>query len=128
MAPVDYPWSSHNHNALGVDQALIKPHAAYLALGDTKDSRCESYRTLVAERSPPEELAEIRLHTQQQRVYGSTKLQRQIEALTNRDAAVRPRDGREDGRALSYRLKNEPDPFWFLFGYAPTRRTARSRS
>jgi putative transposase len=90
-APDDYPWSSHNHNALGVDQALIKPHVAYLALGDTKASRCERYRTLVAERSPPEEVEEIRLHTQQQRVYGSTKLQRQIEALTNRAASIRPR-------------------------------------
>jgi putative transposase len=90
-APGDYRWSSHRHNALGVEQALIKPHAAYLALGDTKDSRSERYRALVAERPPPEEFEEIRLHTQQQRVYGSARLQRQVEALTNRAAAVRPR-------------------------------------
>jgi len=59
----DYRWSSRGHNALGADQALIKPHAAYLALGDTKGSRCERYRTLVAERLPPEEREEIRRHT-----------------------------------------------------------------
>ena len=28
--PTEYPWSSHGHNALGLKQALITPHCAYM--------------------------------------------------------------------------------------------------
>ena len=89
--PGDYRWSSYGHNALGIDQALIVPHAAYLALGNSKDARLESYTSFVTDRPAPDEFDEIRQHTRQQRVYGSKKLQTQVEALTNRAAAVRSR-------------------------------------
>lgn len=89
--PGEYPWSSYGHNALGRQQALITPHTAWRALGDSEEARRTSYLALVNERLPPEELEEIRRFTQQQRVYGSQRLQRQVEALTHRAAVPRPR-------------------------------------
>jgi hypothetical protein len=65
--------------------------------GASVDSVTRQSDTLVADRSPPEELEDIRLHWQQQRVYGSTRLQRQIEALRNRAAATRPRGRSRSG-------------------------------
>ena len=89
--PGDYPWSSHGHNALGHHQTLITPHAAWKELGNTDEARRACYLALVNERPPPEELEEIRRCTQQQRVYAGERLQRQVEALTDRAAAPRPR-------------------------------------
>ena len=89
--PSDYPWSSHGHNALGRNQALITPHAAWSGLGDTDETRHARYLALVNEQPQPEELEEIRRCTQQQRVYASQRLQLQVEALTHRAAAPRPR-------------------------------------
>ena len=90
-SPGDYPWSSHGHNALGRYQALITPHAAWRELGDTDETRRAFYRVVVNERLQPEELEEIRRYTQQQRVYGSDRLQLQVQALTHRAAVPRPR-------------------------------------
>jgi len=89
--PSDYPWSSHGHNALGRNQALITPHAAWSGLGDTDETRHARYLALVNEQPQPEELEEIRRCTQQQRVYANQRLQLQVEALTHRAAAPRPR-------------------------------------
>jgi putative transposase len=90
-SPVDYRWSSHAHNALGIHQPMITYHTAYMRLADTATLRCERYRALVAEKVPPEEIDEIRTYTKQQRVYGSDKFRQQIEALTNRVVTIRPR-------------------------------------
>jgi putative transposase len=56
----DYPWSSQGHNALGRNQALTTPCAAWSALGDTDETRCARYLALVSEQPQPEELEEIR--------------------------------------------------------------------
>ena len=39
-APVDYAWSSYRKNALGIDDNLVRPHRAYLALGANDEQRC----------------------------------------------------------------------------------------
>jgi len=90
-SPGGYSWASHGHNALGLNQAFITPHAAYRALGDSDQARREAYRALFAKALSVEDIDEIRRYTQQQRVYGSEKLQRQVEALTQRAAVPRPR-------------------------------------
>ena len=90
-SPGAYPWSSHGHNALGRHQVLITPHAAWRELGHTDEARRASYLALVNEQLRPEELDEIRRYTQQQRVYGSDRLQLQIQALTHRATTPRTR-------------------------------------
>jgi putative transposase len=42
--PADYRWSSHRANALGEADALLTPHALYLALGRGAAERCAAYR------------------------------------------------------------------------------------
>jgi len=89
--PSDYCWSSYHHNALGVVQPFIKPHKSYLALADTDTLRQQAYGALVAERLDTRDIEAIRLHTRQQRVYGSDRFRQQIEALLHRATTVRQR-------------------------------------
>lgn len=42
--PGDYPWSSYRHHAIGVHDALLRPHAIYEALGSGPAARREAYR------------------------------------------------------------------------------------
>ena len=44
--PDQYPWSSFRANALGLDNALLTPHAHYCALGRDAASRQAAYRGL----------------------------------------------------------------------------------
>lgn len=41
-----YRWSSYRANALGHEDALLKPHALYCALGRTPEARRAAYRAL----------------------------------------------------------------------------------
>ena len=100
--PSDHFWSSYGHNALGLQQPLLTPHRAYVALANTDSLRRERYRALVAERLDPETINNIREYTQQQRVYGSDAFRREIEAMTERAAEVRPR-----GRPRTHRGHSE---------------------
>jgi len=45
-APAQYRWSSHVANAFGRGDAVVTPHARYLALGATPELRRSAYRTL----------------------------------------------------------------------------------
>lgn len=89
--PSDYRWSSYGHNALGSRQRLLTPHRAYVALADSDSLRRERYRALISERLGRGDIDDIRTCTQQQRVYGSDRLRREIEAATHRATEVRPR-------------------------------------
>ncbi|SDD46197.1 hypothetical protein [Aquimonas voraii] len=99
----EYPWSSHARNAYGSHDPGVTPHVAYLRLGSTDDERPRAYRQLIAEALDPQDTADLRAHTQQQRVWGSDRLRAQIEALTQRATTVRPR-----GRPRS--PENDPGP------------------
>jgi len=46
--PAEWRWSSFRSNADGQPDALLRPHALYLALGNTNSSRREAYRALFA--------------------------------------------------------------------------------
>jgi putative transposase len=46
--PRAYRWSSYRANAEGAGDALVTPHAAYCALGRSREQRCAAYRRLVA--------------------------------------------------------------------------------
>lgn len=74
-APLLYRWSSYAHHAHGRPDALVAPHACYLALGATPADRCSSWRALVREALPDDEIAGIRAYLQQQRALGSDAFQ-----------------------------------------------------
>ena len=110
--PGEYRWSSHHYNANGADEARITPHPYYLELGAHPTARREAYRSLFDEALSLEDTEALRAHTHQQRAWGSDRFQAQIEALTHRAAALRPRVG----RLLAL---NEPDPLFPLFSLFP---------
>ncbi|MFC5551734.1 transposase [Massilia aerilata] len=58
--PADYPWSSHQTNAFGRENALITPHPAYLGLGKAAVLRQAAYRHLFNDALPEELLDEVR--------------------------------------------------------------------
>ena len=89
--PRDYRWSSHLANAEGAHDPCIFPHAAYLTLGKTGEERMAAYRTLFDTAVDEGQIEELRIHTQQQKAWGSDRFRQQIEALTNRAVIVRPR-------------------------------------
>lgn len=57
--PAAYPWSSYAANTGARMDAMIKPHAEFLALGLDARSRLASYRGLVAEKLDPELVRQI---------------------------------------------------------------------
>lgn len=86
----DSPWSSYHHNALGCVSPVITQHEQYVSLASTPAGRQAAYRDLVRDRMEDMHLDELRLHTQQQRAWGSEHFQQQIQALAQRAVAVRP--------------------------------------
>jgi putative transposase len=90
-SPIDYRWSSHARNAHGSHEPHITPHPAYLQLGSDDTSRQRAYRDLFTDDLAAKDLEGVRLHTHQQKAWGSDRFQKQIEALNQRAAAVRPR-------------------------------------
>ncbi len=89
--PIGHRWSSYQHNALGQLTPIITPHEQYTLLGATPAARQAAYRALAHEQIEENHLDDLRLHTQQQRAWGSDRFRQQIEALTQRAAGVRPR-------------------------------------
>ena len=87
----DYRWSSHCHNARGMQDPRIHPHPAYLALGATATQRQEAYRQLFDAGLSDNDTDALRLATNQQKTWGSERFRLQVEALAKRDVLVRPR-------------------------------------
>jgi len=88
--PADYSWSSHACNAHGALDPLVTPHAAYLALASEECARRETYRRLFAG-PDKDDIDGLRLHTQQQKPWGSERFRKEIELLAKRRLDVRPR-------------------------------------
>ena len=84
--PVDYAFSSHAHNARGRFDRLVRPHAVYLALGDSSAMRQAAYRDLVMETIDPEDTEAIRLHLQRGYALGSNRFRQSIEVQLKRRA------------------------------------------
>lgn len=78
--PRDYRWSSHRHNAFGEHDALIRPHAIYRELAARTKQRLVRYRAFVMDEVASKETEAIRVHVQRQRLYGSARFRRTIEA------------------------------------------------
>ena len=89
--PDAYRWSSHARSAGGAHEPRITPHPAYLQLGSDAESRQAAFLELFKDELAAEHAAGLRLHTQQQKAWGSDRFRQQVEALTQRAAGVRPR-------------------------------------
>ncbi len=59
----DYPWSGFAANAGGAADPLVRPHALYLALGDTAEARRHAYRRLIDEVLDEDVITELRAAT-----------------------------------------------------------------
>jgi putative transposase len=90
-APGDYRWSSHRANADGADDVVLTPHEAYRRLGATPGERQAAYRGLFENAIPEERLRQIREHLRQQRAFGGSRFQQQIEATLGRSMETRGR-------------------------------------
>lgn len=97
----DYAWSNYRAHAHAASDAVVVPHAEYLRLGAEEAPRCAAYRALFQDALSDDRLAEILAYVQQQRVLGTPRFQREIEAMIGRCASVRAahRSRRQNGAA-----------------------------
>jgi len=89
--PGEYHWSSYRRNALGEPNRLVTPHPLYLQLGWDPAARQAAYRDLFSGALADEDLANIRIHVQQQKALGTSRFQAEVGALLARNVMVRPR-------------------------------------
>lgn len=99
--PSEYRWSSYRANALGNQDALLSPHAEYLALGNHAQERQTAYRALFDAHLDATTLAEIREATQKGWALGNDRFKDEIERLLQRRTRPLPRGG--DHRSVAYR-------------------------
>lgn len=82
--PDDYKWSSYAINALGAENALIKPHDEYVRLSSNKDMRLQFYRGLFSSNTEVEVDNDIRLATNGNYVLGNKRFQEEIAQMVGR--------------------------------------------
>lgn len=84
--PAGYRWSSYGAKALGRHDALLTPHANFLALDRDLARRQVAYRELVRQAISEDDLTAIRLHLQRQHALGPDRFRAAIEAQLGRRA------------------------------------------
>lgn len=95
--PAEYRWSSYRSNAQGEADAMIAPHAVYLALGADTATRQAAYRELFRHELEPGLVDEIRRATNGNFALGDARFAGQIAAALGR--RVRPgKPGRPRGQ------------------------------
>ena len=97
----EYPWSSYRFNAVGLNIQLITPHAEYIKLGATPDTRQKAYRSLFRGRMAEKDITQIQDCTNKEWVLGSTHFKNQIEEKTGAPSQRAGRGG--DRKSLQYR-------------------------
>ena len=79
--PAQYRWSSYAANALGIDNAIVRPHELYLALDKISELRQAAYRGLFATSIHPDELELIRASLHSGTPLGNDRFKQQIESV-----------------------------------------------
>ena len=82
--PADYKWSSYRANGEGLADPLLVPHADYLRLGSTEESRREHYRALLKAHVDSELFTEIRRATNGNFVLGSERFKEEVAHMLKR--------------------------------------------
>ena len=91
--PGHYSWSSYRHNAQGMHDPLITPHALYRALGAQPADQQAAYRALFRDPEMPEALEAIRHAANSGDVLGDDTFHREIEASLQRPLTRPPHGG-----------------------------------
>lgn len=91
--PEHHHWSSVHANLALCEDALVAPHACFMAMGDSPQIRAEAYRTWLNQGISDDELLAIRQHLKQERAFGSKRFQAMAEKTLGRPVSVR-RSGR----------------------------------
>jgi putative transposase len=98
-SPAHYRWSSYRHNGQGKEDALITPHALYLALGKTLPTRLAAYKALFKAHLDSGVLDDIRSAWQTGTPLGNDFFRQKVEARlkckvgqARRGRPRRPRD------------------------------------
>lgn len=84
--PAEYRWSSYRANAQGEEDALVRPHEVYQALGADAASRQSSYRELFRQELDPGVVDEIRRATIGNFALGSARFGAEVAAASGRRA------------------------------------------
>jgi putative transposase len=79
-----YRWSSYRRLAEGAADALVTPHAAYLALGASGDQRQRAYRDLCRRTEPAHSADVIRTATHNGSASGDDRFHARLEQLLKR--------------------------------------------
>jgi putative transposase len=90
-SPGEYPWSSYAANAKGNVNKLIKPHEIYKNLGSDTKKRQSAYCELFQYDIDNVDLVALRESTNKAWVLGNDRFRAEIERLSGRRSAVKPR-------------------------------------
>jgi putative transposase len=97
--PVDYAWSSHSANALGVFDPLVRTHEVYDRLGPNTDDCRVAYRALFSSALAAPDVDAIREATHKNWALGSDEFRNHIECVSGRRAAP-AKNGRPARRTI----------------------------
>ena len=90
-SPELYRWSSHRHNAQGVDDPLLAAHPLYTALGGDPSERQAAYRALFGSGLDEATLDGIRAATNKGHLLAAESIRRQAEARLGQPLGPAPR-------------------------------------
>ena len=95
--PGEYPYSSYACHALGSDDPLLTPHAAYLGLHADRAARLLAYRALFRDELSEELLTRLRESTNACTVIGNRRFKEQLATMLGREVPTGKR-GRPKGK------------------------------
>jgi putative transposase len=84
--PSEHQWSRYAFNAMGEENAILKPHLEYKRLGLTDSERQAAYRALFRAQVPKQTLEEIRESINKSNTLGSEDFIRKIGKKLSRPA------------------------------------------
>lgn len=80
--PGQYRWSSYAANAHGIDNAILQPHALYLALGEAPAGRQAAYRAGFDDETRSDEIELIRACLHSGTPLGNDYFKKKIESVS----------------------------------------------
>jgi len=95
-APSYYRWSSYRYNAQGKNNTIVTEHPLYTAMGRTKVSRCENYKSLCKAHIDADQLKSIRAAWQTGTPLGNDYFREKVERKLKTKVG-QARRGRPDG-------------------------------
>lgn len=90
-APAAYAWSSYARNALAGRDPLVREHAVFESLGQTRQERCAAYTQMFAAQIDEGTLDVIRKSTNKGWALGDQRFRTYVETIARRQAAPRRR-------------------------------------